>query len=143
MIRHPTGSADTVFYSMNLVHRHDHRTWLRTSSDGPQDNHIGVVRPVPVALVDLDLDATAFLDSASNDSGDRKDELLVFDNTDPSLNKVPSTTYFRVAGEWREDDGNTYPVADTATIAPSSAIVIRKSATVDGAPVLWINSPRY
>ena len=142
VIRHPSSSGDTVFITENRVEQYDQRIWLQTRVGEKSDNHLGIVRPVPVTLEDLDLDS-AFIDSASNDPGDREDELLVFDNADVSQNKSPAKTYFRVGGEWREDDGSTYPVAGSDSIDPSSGIVIRKAATLDGNPVLWVNAPRY
>lgn len=141
IVRHPEGAADTVFYTINQVHRHDHRTPIRTRTDGPQDNYLGLMRPVPVLLSDLDLDATVFADSASNE--DRADELLVYDNLTAVLNKEPATTYFRVGGEWREDDGDAYPVSGGESILPSTALVIRKAPTASGETLVWVNSPRY
>ncbi len=143
VVRHIEGAEDTVFYTQNLVQRDDHRIWLRTSAAGPSDNHLGIPRPIPVALADLDLGPTAFVDSASTDPGDRKDELMLYDNADVSQNKVPVRVFFRVGGTWHEDGGASYPVSDDFEIEPSSGIVLRKSATLDGEPVLWVNSPRY
>ena len=143
VIRHPVGLTDTAFYPMQQVHDHEHEVLLRTRIGGKQDNCIGLVRPVPVALSALDLDGTSFMESGSTDPGDRKDELLVFDNLTPGLNRQPAGVFFRVGGEWREDDGDTFPVADTVTIPPSTPIVIRKSGTAGGNPIRWVNSPRY
>ncbi|MEM9018782.1 MAG: TIGR02597 family protein, partial [Verrucomicrobiota bacterium] len=141
--RNPEGLEDTLFFSMSLVLEDKQVIWLRTHTDGPIDNHLGVARPVPVTLDDLDLGPTVFIDSTSNAVADRKDELLVYDNSVESHNKTPQKIFFRVGGEWQEDDGSTYPVASTEVIAPSSSIVLRKSATLDGEPVRWVNSPRY
>jgi len=143
VVRHKPGAADTVFRTTNRVHRYDHPTLLKSGPDGPQDHAVGLMRPVPVKLSDLDLDGTAFVSSASNAPGDRKDELLVYDNLTAALNKAPSKTYFRVGSQWRQDAGGSFPVANDALIPPSTAIVIRKAATTTERTLLWVNSPRY
>lgn len=143
VIRHKSGAADTIFRTTERVHRHDHPTILTSGPDGPQDHAVGLMRPVPVKLTDLDLDETAFVDSASNAPADRKDELLVYDNLSAALNKAPSKTYFRIAGQWVEDAGGTFPLANNAVIPPSTAILIRKAATSTERTLVWVNSPRY
>lgn len=143
VIRHKPGAADTIFRTTNRVHRHDHPTILTSGPEGPQDHAIGLMRPLAVKLTDLDLDETAFVDSASNAPADRKDELLVYDNVSAALNKAPSKTYFRIAGQWVEDAGGTFPLANNAVIPPSTAILIRKAATSTERTLVWVNSPRY
>jgi uncharacterized protein (TIGR02597 family) len=143
IIRHKSGAADTVFRTTNRVHRYDHSTTLTSGPGGPRDHAVGLMRPVPVQLADLDLDATAFLDSASAALVDRKDEVLVYDNLSAALNKTPSKIYFRVGGQWFEDAGGTHLPAGTASIPPSNALVIRKAATATPRALVWVNSPRY
>jgi uncharacterized protein (TIGR02597 family) len=143
VIRHKPGAEDTIFRTTDRVHRYDHPMVLTSGPGGPQDHAIGLMRPVPVKLSDLGLDGTAFLDSASNAPADRKDELLLYDNSSAALNKAPSKTYFRVTGQWFEDAGGSYPAANEALIPPSTAIIIRKAATSTTRAVVWVNSPRY
>jgi len=143
VIRHKTGAADTVFRTTERVHRYDYPTILTSGPEGPQDHAVGLMRPVAVKLSDLDLDGIAFLDSLSAAPADRKDELLLFDNAVVALNKAPSKTFFRVAGQWVEDAGGAFPAANGVLIPPSTAIVIRKAATSTERTLVWINSPRY
>lgn len=143
VIRHPQGEAATAFYPHQVVSTSAFAVDLRTRSEGPQDNAVSLVRPVPVRLADLDLGAPAFLESASNGDPDRKDELLVYDNTAALLNKTPSTIYFRAGGEWRLDDDSSYPNADDDEISPSAGLVIRKASTAGGETLQWLNTPRY
>ena len=143
IVRHRVGEADTFFYSANQVHANQHRSLINTSSTGDRDNSLSLMRPVPVKLSDLDLDTDVFVDSTSTSSGGRKDELLIYDNAAVVQNKVPTTTYFRVGGNWRKDDGSTFPVVNDDLIEPSSAIVIRKKSTTTGDTLVWFNSPRY
>jgi len=143
IVRHKVGADDTIFYATSQVHQHAHRAQIRSRFDGPQDNPISLMRPVPVNLSELGLGSDVFVDSTSTDSADRGDELLVYDNITAALNKALGITYFRVAGEWRLDDGASYPVADDDLIPPSNALLLRKDATSTGETVIWINTPRY
>jgi uncharacterized protein (TIGR02597 family) len=142
VIRHPATEAATRFIPHQMVVESSYATPLQVRGGGAQDNVVGLMRPVPVKLSDLDLTAT-FEESASNESGDRADELLVYDNLAAAVNKQPATTYFRVSGEWRKDDGSTYPPADMDEISPSTGLVIRKSASTADGTLHWINLPRY
>ncbi len=143
IVRHPANSGSTEFISMNHVHSVAHQSSLRTNADAPQDNFVGLMRPIPVALSALDLDSEAFVDSISNDPGDRNDELLVYDSYSGTSNREPDRSYLRVGGEWRLNDGSTYPASDDVLIPPSAGIVIRKATTAAGESVIWSNLPRY
>ncbi len=142
VVRHHTGDGDTNFSPHHLVFEGDFSTPLRTRTGGDQDNTSALVRPVPVRLSDLDLDS-AFSNSSSTAAGSRSDELLVYDNVGTGFNKPPAAVYFKVAGQWRLDDGASYPVADSDEIPPSSGILIRKSASASGATIHWVNTPRH
>lgn len=143
IIRHNEGADDTVFFTTSHVNGHKSTVGIRSRSAGPQDNSISLVRPVPVKLSELDLGSGVFEESASTDPADRKDELFVYDNLTQAQNKGPETTYFRVAGQWKEDDGNVYPDSDSAEIQPSTALMLRKSSTALDEVVKWTNTPRY
>ena len=143
IIRHPDDVTSTVFCPLNLVHDHDQRVWLKTSTEGRRDNHLAIARPVPVSLANLGLDSTAFRDSPSTHTDDRTDELLIYDNAEVGHNKTPDSVYFRVSGVWRKDDSSTYPISSDVIIEPSSSIVIRKYPTANGESVLWVNTPQY
>jgi len=142
VIRHTSGDAGTTFIPRHLVFHGDYSTRLKTQIAGSQDNAIALVRPVPVKLSELDLE-TFFSDSTSTAAGNRADELLLYDNVATGFNKQPAATYFKVAGQWRRDDGATYPVADDETIPSATGILIRKAANGSGSTLLWSNTPRY
>ena len=143
IIRHRDGAADTEFFALNQVHLYNHSSRVQSRAEGPQDNHLALMRPIAVKLSDLDLDPTVFVDSVSTDSGDRRDELRVYDNITAALNKSGGTIFFRVGGVWHKDDGSTYPVSDDEVIPPSNALVIRKAATATGGSSAWVNTPKY
>lgn len=145
VIRHPVGETSTTFHPHQVVVMGSHSAPLKTRDNGPQDNAVGLVRPIPVKLSDLDLGA-AFASSASTDPADREDELLVYDNLQAAINKLPATIYFREGGVWRKDDSDTdalFPNADNDEISPATGLVVRKAATANGDTQRWVNTPRY
>jgi len=144
VIRHPDNAASTEFAARWYVHARGHSSALRTRSGqgNSQDTTVALLRPVAVKLSDLDL-GVSFTDSPSNSSSDRRDELVLYDNLTAAFNKEPSVIYFRVGGEWRRDDGNSYPASDDEEIPSTTGLLIRKSSTAAGASVRWLNLPRY
>jgi len=141
LVRHPAGVSPTAFVASDHVYGGAVVHLVRVSAGKRQDTPLALLRPVPLALGGLDLDAV-FEESASTALGDRRDELLVYDNAAAGLNKGPSATYFRVGGEWVEDaDG--YPASDTVEIEPAAGIVLRKAPGVEDGALLWTNLPTY
>ena len=144
VIRHPANAASTTFVAFQKVDSDIKAYPLKTSVDQPRDNHLASVRPVPVKLRNLDLEAPAFSESASTAISDRKDELHVFDNTASAINRKASAIYFRVGGQWVESDqSQSFPIADDVEIGPGAGLMVRKVSTADGAQTVWINTPRY
>ena len=141
VIRHAAGAAGTEFISHGVVEEADVATVLRSRSEGPQDNTVSLLRPIPTKLEDLDLESYFTL-SASNDAGDRQDELFVFGTTLGTVNTFPTAKYFRTASGWIEDDGSTYPVSNDTEIPAGSAFVIRKASS-GGGNQIWVNAARY
>jgi uncharacterized protein (TIGR02597 family) len=126
---------------MALVHGGVVTVPVRVSQGKEQDTMLAVPRPAPVALADLDL-GSAFEESATNAPEDRKDELLVFDNTATGLNKTPVATYFRSGGQWREDAA-LFPSAETVEIEPSAGLLLRKAKGLADAILPWPNAAPY
>ena len=82
---------------------------LDTSSSG-QDNAVAVARPIAVAFNDLGLITSgAFVASTGTTNRTRGDTLLVYDNTQPGINKAPTTSYYYYNSGWRlvSSDGTT------------------------------------
>ena len=141
VIRHRAGADATSFVAVQQVYGDDVTLPIRGRQAGPQDTVLGLPRPIPVKLSDLDLDAV-FETSASTDPGDRKDELRVFANAQTGQNKAPEATYFKVLGQWIKDTTG-FPVADNDVIDPAAGVLIRKAATTSDGSVWWVNVPRY
>lgn len=142
VIRHPEGGQATRFIAQQWVNDDDQAYVLATDVAKTRDHHLGSARPVPVRLGDLDLEPPVFLESASNDSGDRADELHVFDNTVAALNRRASAIYFRVNGQWVLDDAG-FPPSNDVEIDAGVGLMIRKAPTADGESLVWVNTPRY
>jgi uncharacterized protein (TIGR02597 family) len=116
---------------------------LLTKASGPQDNAIALTRPVDVKFSELNLGG-AFMDSASTSPLTRRDQLFVFDNTVPGLNKPVSRIYYRVGGAWLKVVAGGNPVAaDSDVIRAGDAFLIRKYQSGTGASVVWTNTPTY
>jgi hypothetical protein len=146
IIRHPDQVAATDFEPDGRVLRGTDSIWLEQTAADKQDNTVAVQRPVDVALSDSGLGETAFASSTSHASGDRKDELLVFDNGAKAFNKSPSAIYYKVAQSWFKDEGKAEAnsaAASTKALSASSGLIIRKSKGTTDISTIWNNQPTY
>jgi uncharacterized protein (TIGR02597 family) len=111
---------------------------LETSTSTAQDNPLGLVRPLDVAL-----NATGL--GPANGSFGTNDQFLVFNNSQAALNKSPGIYYYDTtvgnSGGWRLS-GDTVATNDHgADIIPMGAgFIVRKAQTGTGQPVFWLNS---
>lgn len=142
VIRHAANSGDTRYVAHQWVDAEDRAYSLETDATRVRDHHLGLTRPVPIRLGDLDLVPPFFAESASTDPGDRADELHVYDNTVAAVNRQASAVYFRLADEWVRDEAG-FPMADDDEIDAGAGLMIRKAPTVSGGKLVWINAPRY
>jgi uncharacterized protein (TIGR02597 family) len=141
IVRH--GSAQittaTVYTIVGGIDLSPNSTVLLTQQNDKQDNPVTHSRPVPVALVDLDLVSSgAFVGSNGQGGLARRDELLVFDNSVNAVNKAPTNTYFfdSTAGFWKHS--TTFANSDSVTIGAAEGFVIRKARTSGGpSAVVW------
>lgn len=141
VIRHRPGAEDTIFLTSQQVYRGDVTFPVSTGTTSPRDTPIGLPRPIPTKVADLDLEQVVET-SAGTAPEDRRDELRVFDRLSQDGSRRPVAIYFRVANEWRRD-ASGFPPGGNDLIEPSAGLIIRKAPPRDGNPVLWINSPRY
>lgn len=132
-------TAATTFTATGIVELNPIAIPLATLPGAKQDNAVFSGRPVPVRLADLDLISSgAFVGSAGTLGNQRRDELLVFDNSVASVNKSTSATYFynSTTSDWRQATTG-FPVANDVEISPSSGILIRKYQSVGGVTSIW------
>ena len=93
-----------------------------------QDNDVagGAGFPTKLTLADLNLGGTdAFVTTTV--VFNRQDELLVFDNTSPGINKAAAATYFYFNGAWRRVGASPATSFDDEVLDPGSALLIRKA----------------
>lgn len=140
IIRQPASIAnDTTWSVAGAVVEEDERIALFTSPAGPQDNAVAFNRPFDVALGASGLDR-AFVASPSTFASDRRDQLLVYDNSVRSFNKTPAAVYYRVGGDWiKAAAGN--PVANDDLLSATTGVVVRKFQNATATPAEWLNSP--
>lgn len=107
-----------------------------------QDNYVSLVRPVDVKLNELGLiESGAFVSSAN--AAARVDELFVFNNAAPGINKAPAATYYYSNNGWRKF-GDSPTVDHGNDVIPAGAgFFIRKGGTSNGTTQFWTNSPNY
>jgi uncharacterized protein (TIGR02597 family) len=142
LVRNPPGVAPTSFLAHDQVYVGVVSLPLRVSASKAVDTVLAPPRPVVVKLEDLDFAAEGFKESPSTASGDRRDQLLVYDNATAERNKRPDAVYFRSGGSWlREADG--FPVSNAVEIEPSAALVVRKAPGSSDGFVRWVNAPTY
>lgn len=143
IIRHPASvSYATVYVALGEVEMGNVAIPLSTLTAGPQDNFIAILRPINTRLDALNLGGTtAFVTSLGTSALQRRDQLLVFDNTVAARNKSPSAIYCYYGGNWRNATGGA--ISDAVVIPGGAGFIIRKYKTSDGATVFWTNPPTY
>ncbi len=143
LVRHPEVADATEFIPHQQVYGGPVTLPVRTDAGKAVDTMLALPRPVPITLADIGAGGPVE-ESATTASNDRKDQLLVYDNSAAGLNKQPTTTYFRVGGEWRKDDeGDGFPVSDAVSIEPSAGLLLRKAAGGTGGVLHWTHAPTY
>jgi uncharacterized protein (TIGR02597 family) len=141
-IRHPAGSQPTNFVPHQQVFGGPVTIQIRTQTAGDQDTMVAPPRPVAVKLPDLGLNGGLFEVSPSTAPQDRRDQLMVFDNSTAAFNKQPSATYFRTPSGWVRDAPG-FPAAGNVSINPSAGMLIRKATAANGNGATWVNQPNY
>ncbi len=144
----------TIRHSSTVAHPTNYRTAgdvvsqsnaiaLHTSPNGPQDNFIGLQRPIDLSLNELNLvESGAFKVSPSSRPRDLRDRLFVYDNSTPAVNRIASAIYFHDGQNWRNSTDNN-SISDSAIIPASSGIMIRKFLDQEGTTDFWLNTPPF
>ena len=123
-------------------------TALNANASQPQDNAVGLNRPVAATLNALGLNPTDNSFQASSSPRFLTDQLLVFDNTQAAIDKSSTAQYYYISTGsnvgWRlyGDD----PTIDhgTDSIPAASALIVRKGTIAPNtATPVWTNAPNY
>ncbi|MES2310354.1 MAG: TIGR02597 family protein [Verrucomicrobiota bacterium] len=116
---------------------------LNVLTAGMQDNPVALIRPVPQKLNDLGL-ITSGVFVASPSPVLRKDQLFVFDNGIPGLNKSPASTYYYYNGGWRKVGSPiTTDFGNAVVFSSQYSMMIRKFPTNTAGTLTWKNSANY
>jgi len=103
-----------------------------------QDNFVALSYPVDTTLNNLGLSSTFVPSTAFS----RQDQLLVFDNTTPAVNKSPSAVYYYLNGAWRQAGQNSSTDFGTDVIKAGSGFIVRKAVNASGPGVAdWVFTP--
>jgi uncharacterized protein (TIGR02597 family) len=142
IVRQPASvAADVTWMFLGQVVTSAVTVPLATQASMKQDNYIGLIRPVAIRLADAGLE-TGFVDSVGLAGFQRRDTLLVFDNSVASHQKSASKSYFRRGGIWFSD-ATGHPVADNELLQPGSGFVIRKHLRPGASTAWWTNTVAY
>ncbi|MDH4409493.1 MAG: TIGR02597 family protein [Verrucomicrobiales bacterium] len=148
IVRHDSG-AGTVFENLGHVQTSSYSVLLGTiAANTAQDHSLGVGLPTLLSLSESGLfESGAF--SASSDLDQPVDQLLVFDQSSPARNRVPSSTYYYYSGSqnggpgWRLL-GDSGTIRDGAAVfQPARGFVIRKAAGTIPVSSRWTLRPAY
>jgi uncharacterized protein (TIGR02597 family) len=156
-VRHPVSvTSDTTYTCPGEVDSGNTVIPLYTrigTSTAQRDNPRMLTRPVDVTLNGLNLGGgAAFVTSNTISNANRRDTLLVFNNSTAAFNKSASAIYYWLAAQvgppatpaqWRKVGDATLSDVGTDVIPAGSGFVIRKYGTVDGATSFWNNTPTY
>lgn len=142
VVRHRDTATATTFVPLDEVSNGAVSLPLPVANGSPRDTMVAPPRPTPVTLDQLDFAGMAFEQSTSTAAGDRKDQLLVFDSSAPSINREPSAIYFRSGSQWLRDTTG-FPVSGSVAVEPSSGLLVRKASGATASVPRWSNAPTY
>jgi uncharacterized protein (TIGR02597 family) len=150
VVRHNVSSGTSVTFT-GTVQMSQLSTPIGTlvgSTD--QDNAVALPFATEMSLADLKLYETgAFVGSPSHSFTDRKDEVLVWDNTVIGRNKSSNEIYYYYDGTlgagkgWRKAGAAGTLANDAKVTGPNRGIVIRKKASASPTTILWSVKPPY
>lgn len=145
IIRHPASVATaTSFVPTGTVDSSKFTLPLATSATSGTDNYVAIPRPVDLRLDELNLIAGGgFVGSQGTLGFNRRDQLLVFDNTVSGINKSASASYFYDLSDntWKNASG--FANSNAVIIPAATGFIIRKAVVTGGGTKYWINNPTY
>jgi len=148
IVRHESG-AGTVFENLGQVQTSSFSTLLGTfAANTPQDHSLGSGLALPLTLADSRLvESGAFAASSAID--EPLDQVLLFEQTSPVKNRLPSSAYYYYSGSqhggpgWRLL-GDPSTIRDGAAVfQPARGFVIRKAAAASPVSARWAVRPAY
>lgn len=111
--------------------------YLGTLTTGQNDNPMALPRATDYLISELGLNDSNFVQSLGTSTGNRRDQLLVFNPTGSGINRAATITYFRFNNNWHTTANPT--VAVTSPIIPAGAAVFVRKFASDGADKKIVN----
>ncbi len=142
IVRNKSGYGSTSFIATGSVEMNPIVIPISISSGAKQDNYLSLIRPVNVKLSQLNLTSDVFTPSLGLSGLLRRDELLIYSNTQVGTNKAPSRAFFKTDSGWFESTAGNAP-ADNVEITAATGFVIRKYQGTSNSTVFWVNLPNY
>lgn len=153
-IRHNASvAASTVFRVSGEVLLTNQTVVLnsRPLTQGYNDNHVSLLRPVDVSLKNLNIvQSGAFMSSTGTSPGTRRDQILVFNNGIAQTNKPADKIYYHInyvdpglTDKWVLAGDTTNASQDDTVIPAGAGIIVRKYNTSGGVSSYWQNTPPY
>ncbi len=142
LLRNRAFSGTTMFVGSVLMS--DIRIGLNSLPAAKQDNLVALARPIDVSLANSGLIASGAFRATLSPAA-RLDELFVFDNAAPGINKGVAAIYYFYNGAWRkigrpvtEDCG-----AELVFKTGQGAIIRKAESGAPAATTDWVNKPTY
>ncbi|QTN32839.1 TIGR02597 family protein [Akkermansiaceae bacterium] len=111
---------------------------------GSNDNYVAIPRPVDVSLWDLNIvQSGAFTASSGTSPAARRDQLLVYNNSIPQINRPVDAIYYYLVDKWVKVGDATQSSQNNVIIPSSAGLIVRKYNTAGGVTSHWINTPSY
>jgi len=133
----------TVYRSSGEVLIGEFTIPLLTQTVESRDTFIGLPRPVDLTLSELHLwESGAFVQSSGTRASGRRDEVLVFDNSQTSINKSVVVSYYHNGTNWVAV-GDSATNRDNDVIPAGAGFIVRKYPTDTGQTAFWNNVPSY
>lgn len=113
------------------------RTYLGTLTNGQNDNPMALPRATDYLVSELGLNDSNFVQSTGTSTGNRRDQLLVFNPTGSGINRAATVIYFRFNNNWHATANPTVAVSNPV-IPAGAAVFVRKFAS-DGNDKILVN----
>lgn len=142
ILRNPASAAASTLTVQGNVAMQRLAVPLATLNGSKQDNEVGILRGADVNLNNTGLiQSGAFTTTTSLFS--LQDQLLVFSNSTPGLNKSATSIYYYYNSAWRLfGDLNTNDHG-TDVLPAGSGFIIRKASNASATTAFWQGTPNF
>lgn len=144
LVRHANGAPPTSLVLAGSVATAKTSVPLWTNASSAQDNFLSLPQPVDATLDTLGLSPANGNFTASANGFLLKDQLLVFDQGAPIMNRAPTHVYFYVSNGanvgWRQAGGRITADHGADVIPAGSAFILRKASSASAVTPFWTSA---